>query len=386
MTASLAFAYNSAKATELAKPSIPAPWLRSRSAATLSSPFASLASIPAQGAVQRQTQPEAVPIYDDSDLTIPVPAALSLADALELIQKEKDQKRLSEAKVAGFKAGTLEEAMLYYILAYVSRHDGLGKERDLIVPIGLTPKGSGVAPVGKVTVSIDSAGKGTAVLLSRGGVAPPKNCGTLDACVAILKSTYGIADVKDGTARWEPKHLSLVIGAFSRLPPGDVGVLKGMVLERVKEIAPKNPKPGTEGTVAGEYLSGGGVSGTVATEISTLKLTDKAFAQDPVQFVGSAGKEAPSSYFTILHEVGHVVEEHTRNKARQAVNMAKASRNAIVIPYNAATAAEQKTMQAKLDAATNLRAQFSCQALGYGRARRCFNGTTAEIQGLCRKS
>src|SRR5262249_24916593 len=64
-----------------------------------------------------------------------------------------------------------------------------------------------------------------------------------------------------------------------------------------------------------------------------LRLANRAFNHDTVQFAGGTARTVPASFFTILHEVGHAVESSVyREKWRahvEALAAVRAARDAV---------------------------------------------------------
>lgn len=321
---------------------------------------------------QQQAAPAAAPAiqrqgltYDDTAITIPpLPEGFTLVEAQKLVDKAKKAapQKLTGASVKGVKPASNEEIYLHYILAQVAEPDRWGTERDLIAPIGWPAKKGDPAPVGKVTVIIDSAGAATAELFSAGAVPTPSTHKSAASAITALKTTYGISKVTDDTAKWTPDELNKVVAAFGFVPAGDRAALNGVELIRVDSLG---------GDTAGEFDYDQSVQNTTVVNKATLKLADKAFTGDPVSFVGDAGKPSPASYQTIVHEVAHAVEKKAMLDASHAHHQAMAKSNeaiskakeafAVLDPlqterieiakeFNAApTAAEQAKIKPRLD-------------------------------------
>jgi hypothetical protein len=137
-------------------------------------------------------------------------------------------------------------------------------------------------------------------------------------------------------------EMSDVVAAMELLKkraPQDVAALKGVDLIRVASLG---------GTTAGEF-SLGDVSPGGARKNAWLKLADRAFASNDVQFFGGgpSSPTVPSSFQVILHEVGHAVEKEELRKVKEDFDKASV----------AAAEAKQrredfdKTYQAEFDAA-----------------------------------
>ena len=282
------------------------------------------------GAPGLQRKPAPDPLtYDPTSFTIAPPSQkLTLAEAQSMTQAAIKDGKLSAATVSGAKPGSDEEIMLHYILAAASGPARWGTEIDLVTQIGFPPAAGGTAPVGKVTVRIDAKGAGEAVLVSTGAVLLPATFTTREDAVKKLKGTYGIAEVKDAGATWTVEELNIVLGALARLPGGDASALKGVVLERVATLTDSGQD------LAGEFE-------TSATGEGTLSLADEVFPAKATNFVGGGGNEASAAYLTILHEVGHAVENKAKRDAMIPQAKAADAANALVEPQNEAVETEK---------------------------------------------
>jgi Domain of unknown function (DUF4157) len=287
--------------------------------------------------VQRKPLPNDPLKYDRRPRTVTAPAnPITLAEAKQQIDDAIALGELSAGAVSGAQPGSVEEIMLYYILANTGGEERWGTQVDLIAPIGFKPKGTGVAPVGKVAVLIDKAGRGEAILVSKGAPVTPKLAATPQEAEAKLKSLYGIGGVEDGTAKWSLEQLNLMLGAFARVPPADIVALKGVILVRVERFPmdPKDPNRETEG----EFGSKQEVNDTTVTNRATLTLATSVFPPTPTNFVGGQGTEASDAYYKILHEVGHAVASKTYRDATHVSHKAVATTNALADKQNEANA------------------------------------------------
>jgi hypothetical protein len=306
--------------------------------------------------------------YDPTQFTITPPAQrLSLAEAQAMTQQTITDGGLTAATVSGAKAGSDEEIMLHVILSQVGQKDRWGTEVDIVAPIGFPPAAGGAPPMGKVTVRIDTAGKGEAVLVSAGEVVLPSTYAKREDAEKALQSKYGIAEVKDGDAAWKLPELNQVVGAFTRVPAGDVTALKGVVLERVHAIS------GSDGDSAGEFAAQQDVEGTTVTNDATLRLADSVFPATQTGFVGGAGNAAASGYFTVLHEVGHAVESKARRDALNAQFRATAARNELVEKHDQAiadAASEKSAYDPLTDEYNTLAGEVNALSDDYNAARK----------------
>ena len=161
---------------------------------------------------------------------------------------------------------------------------------------------------------------------------------TLAEATVALKP-YGFESIRDdGTATWLDDQISDVVAALKLLPPGAKDVLKGVELIRVKHL---------DGGFAGTFSSGGIGPDNTSVIKPSLKLADEAFTQEQ-RFYGGAKGTVPSSYYTILHEVGHAVEEQQYRPLAQAYYKAAAKSNKLGIPVGESYE-EHKTLSAEYD-------------------------------------
>jgi len=279
-------------------------------------------------------------IYDPTEFDLSPPdMPLTLDEAKDLVNDKIKDGELTAASVSGAKVGSDEEIMLWFILSQVGSRNQWSKEVDIQAPIGWAPPVGGAAPVGKVTVRIDDTGKAGAELLSAGAVAMPAAFAKREDVEKELKDNYGIADVRKGDKDWEPTELNQVAAAFKLLPKSDRAALKGVHLERVASI---------DGDEAGEFAAEQSVEETTVVNEAVLRLADGVFPASPRGFVGGAANAEPSSFLTIVHEVGHAVASKAlrdttnaqfeataaRNEAIEALNPAVEATNALVEEYN----------------------------------------------------
>lgn len=279
--------------------------------------------------LQRKTAPPDPVDYDATSFTIAPPTRrIDLAEAQKLTQDAVANGELASAKVSGAAAGSDEEIMLHYTLAAAGKKTRWATEIDLITTIGFPPSAGGAAPIGKVTVRIDSKGIGEAVLISTGAIANPSTFPDRDTAAKEVTSKYKIKEVTDGDAPWTVGELNLVLGAFARIPAADINALEGVVLKRMHSLT-VNGK-----TLAGLFEHNQGVQDTTVTNEATLNLADSVFPAVATNFAGGKSSEVSASFLTILHEVGHAVEVKQLRDASNARNKAIAERNEATGKYN----------------------------------------------------
>ena len=227
---------------------------------------------------------------------------------------------LARFEPKGVPSGSNSEIFLLVLIYQLARKTNWGTEADIVSAIGWPAKQGGPSPQGLVTVRIDWQGNATAELIAAGG-APAVTQTTVAAGSARLTADFGFASVTGwGNTPKDAAEISDVLAALEllkRRAPQDIPALKQVELIRV---------PSLGGNTAGEF-SIGGVAAQGSTTVSRpyLKLADRAFDADSVQFAGGGpgSPPVPSSFQVILHEVGHAVEAEDFRRAQEA--LAKAS-------------------------------------------------------------
>lgn len=172
---------------------------------------------------------------------------------------------------------------------------------------------------------IDPQGAATAELVAAGPV-PAVAQTTVATGSAKLIADFGFASVTGwkNTPK-DDEEISDVLGAMALLKaraPQDIPALKGVDLIRV---------PSLGGETAGEFSVGGTVAqGATTASKPSLKLADRAFSADDLQFFGGGptAPPVPASFQVILHEVGHAVEREELRLAQEAYVKAAAEREA----------------------------------------------------------
>ena len=269
-------------------------------------------------------------LYDSTVFTIPPPPnECTLDDAKDMVNQRitASPPDLTRGSVRGVTSGSDQEVFLWYTLAQVGYRSRWGTELNMVTPIGWRTTPDGSDPVGKVNVTIDSAGQGVADLLSTGAAAVPTAFRNIADAIRELQKAFGIAAVTDGDSTWTIEDLNKVVGAFALLSSGDRAVLAGVELLRVQDIA---------GEHAGEFAWSQSVAGSSAMSAATIKIADDAFASDSNSFVGSRAASWPASYLTILHEVGHAIASQALRNTSEVADQAIAQANTLVAPLNAA--------------------------------------------------
>lgn len=296
-----------------------------------------------QPATQPATQPVAPPVvaggdplrYDRSwysSLSVPDEALT------EAWMESRMKKIFTTHTVKGIPVGAPKETRLFllYLLEEVADRKNWGAEQDLVAPIAWPAKKGDPAPVGRVTVRIDKLGNASAELVAQGPV-PKAPQTTLAAGSTLLIDTYHFSGVSDdGTATWSDSDISDVVEALKLLPPAEKDVLSGVELIRVKDIP---------GKFAGLFASGGVSPADPTTVIKpSLKLANAAFDAEK-RFYGGTKGTVPSSFYTIVHEVGHAVEEEKYRPLAEAYNTAAVKSNKLGKPVQE-SADEHKKLSA----------------------------------------
>jgi hypothetical protein len=219
------------------------------------------------------------------------------------------------------------DIFLFDVIRAFGTRDRWGTEADLVTAIGWPAKEGEPTPLGRVTLTISTTGAAQAELISAGAVPQSAQTPVADATKTLM-TTYGFSAVKgEGGAAWSDAHLSDVVAALALLPVADRAALKGVELIRVSSL----------GANAGEFSTGGGVASgaTTVTALPSLKLADIAFPPKQQQFFGGAAGSVPAVFQTIVHEVGHAVDNEVTRAASEATSAATIARNVAVVPFNA---------------------------------------------------
>jgi Domain of unknown function (DUF4157) len=211
----------------------------------------------------------------------------------------------------------LHNLLYWYVDNFISRSKGV--EADLVTAIDRPAKPGGPAPRGRVTLLIDARGAASAELIDAGPVPAVTQIAVTDGSDR-LKADFGFVAVTGwGNTTTDAAEISDVLAALSLLKsraPQDIAALKGVELIRVRSLGP---------TTGGEFSKG-----EIAGKKPWLKLADLAFSVDDVQFFGGGpgSPTVPSSFQTILHEVGHAVEAEELRSAQEDFAKASAEQDA----------------------------------------------------------
>jgi hypothetical protein len=138
-----------------------------------------------------------------------------------------------------------------------------------------------------------------------------------------------------GDKPWATAELDDVVQALGLLKGEDRAALKGVQLMRFALL------PGGH---AGEFNPGGGVAvgATAVQGPPTLKLANSAFPVHRFELGPPGGTPLPGSEQTILHEVGHAVEQAIARRAHEALDTAAVRENVAAYALNASIARAQK--------------------------------------------
>jgi hypothetical protein len=173
----------------------------------------------------------------------------------------------------------------------------------MITRIGSRTKADGSNSVGKLSVTINSAGQGVADLLSTAAVAAPTAFSNHADASSELQKADGIAVVTNRDSKWIIEDLNKSWVPLPSSPPA---------------IGQFSPVPRAR---------------------PRIKIADAAFASDPRSFVGGRATAWPASYLTILHEEGHAIAAQALRNFSAVTYQATAHPNTFVEPLNAVVVA-----------------------------------------------
>jgi hypothetical protein len=265
--------------------------------------------------------------YDRATLPRPLPLppkGYTAAGVTKLLSDNVKNGKIASFAVKGVISGSDAEIFLLLVIYHLGTKSRWGTETDIVTAIGWPTKSNDPPPQGLVTLSIDPQGAATAELIAAGTV-PAVAQMTVSAGSAKLLADFGFASVTGwkNTPK-DAEEISDVLGAMALLKaraPQDIPALKGVDLIRV---------PSLGGETAGEFSVGGTVAqGATAASKPWLKLADRAFSADDLQFFGGGptAPPVPSSFQVILHEVGHAVEREELRMAQETYIKAAAERD-----------------------------------------------------------
>lgn len=221
---------------------------------------------------------------------------------------------LSRFEVRGVPSGSQAEIFILAEILATARKSNWGTESDFVAAIGWPAKAGDPVPQGQITLRISPQGAATAELIATGLPAVAQT--TLAAGSARVMADFGFSSVTGwpGSPRPDPTksaaEISDVIAALDLLKaraPQDVNALRGLKLIRVDTLPD-------------------GAAGEFSMTEGWLKLATKAFDANADQFFGGgpSSPPVPSSFQTILHEVGHAVEAENLRFAREGLKKAQA--------------------------------------------------------------
>jgi len=249
----------------------------------------------------------------------PLDRGITKADVTRQLTDKITAGELSRFEVKGVPPGSHAELFLLAEIFATARKTNWGTESDFVAPIGWPAKAGDPVPQGQITLRITPQGAATAELIAAGvpRVAQSPLADGLARLTGDFKfsSVTGWPDSPAPAAAKSAAEISDVVAALDLLKlraSQDVNVLSGLKLIRVAALS---------GNAAGEYSWAEG----------WLKLADKAFDANPHQFFGGgpSSPPVPSSFQTILHEVGHAVEAENVRSARLGVDKAQADVDAV---------------------------------------------------------
>ena len=109
----------------------------------------------------------------------------------------------------------------------------------------------------------------------------PDQRGRVLAAMARIKKKYGLGEVTEEGAPWSESELAITDRSFAKMTTPDQEMLHGLRLVRKKDLG-SDERQGKKFSIAGRTIGG-----------DTIELTQRAF-RDP---------------FSILHEVGHLIQQ-----------------------------------------------------------------------------
>ena len=245
----------------------------------------------------------------------PLAAGTTLADVNLKLKTKITAGDIKSAKAIGVTAGSTEEIFVLDALWNLAKTTQWGYEADILAPIGWPAKATDPAPLGRITVRIDDQGAASVELVASGPVPTPTQT-TVAAASPKLIADYKLLSVRDdGTAKWTDTEISDVAAALALVPKADKLVLEGAELIRVQSL-PDN--------AIASFEVGGGVASnaTSVTQLPSLKVSDRAFPATQSRFLGGKPTTVPSTFHSILHEVGHAAAKAVFRPADAAYDQA----------------------------------------------------------------
>jgi hypothetical protein len=208
-----------------------------------------------------------------------------------------------------------------------------GTESDLLVP------GAGRDPTLRMTTQMDRQGRITADVHNTTGTPTPSRTFTSAAdAQRAIEQDFGVrvrGRTADPNSRdFSQAELTQIYHSLSQLDATERSQIRG--LDFIREGSPPANRPGD---TSGLYSPNVATSNGTRTAPASITLYDSAFSGNGQGFVGSSAAANQHSQTTILHEVGHAIEDRRANDATVAFNQAVDARNTAANALNTANAA-----------------------------------------------
>ena len=202
----------------------------------------------------------------------------------------------------GLKALSLPEARALYALMGENR---FGAEVDILIRVqGSRPQAVQVRVDPQGAVDVWSSGMTVAQ------VEVPQG----------FFASHGIGPLQEEGSRWQALEVQAVALAISKLAPEEGALLQGIPIIRA---------PSAEDTKEGGLYLQKNCEGSIY-------VYDRAFLDRDVQFIGSPKAPLPAAVMTMLHELGHALNNHQSRRAFCQYEQQLAQRNALVPKLNLA--------------------------------------------------
>jgi hypothetical protein len=214
------------------------------------------------------------------------------------------------------------------------RIDHRGTESDLLVP------GSSATSFMRMTTQMDGRGRMTADVHATAGAPTTTRTFTsaADARRAIEQDfgvrVRGRVATDPNSRDFTQAELTQLHHSLSQLDANERQQIRG--LDFMREA---NPPAGRSGDTSGLYSPNTATRDGQRVQPASITLYDNAFSGNAQGFVGSAGTAHQHSTITILHEVGHAIEDRRVNDATVALNAAVNARNTAAGELNTANGA-----------------------------------------------
>ncbi len=190
-----------------------------------------------------------------------------------------------------------------------------------------------------------------------------------DGSVTILAATKTrsrarqaayIPRFRNGDAQWSSAHRKTLRLAMSLLPKTDAAFLSDIPLSRYKTARDKR-----KGAV---YLQKGCTA--------EIRVYNRAFDMDKLQFVGAPNRPYPASMRTVLHEVGHAIHSQPSRMAACQLQTQEQKLNTRIKRYNRRLAVARQRNDRRLAE------QLETESRAIGRARKKLKSLAKAVESL----